>query len=109
MRPAPLNTWPGFLALLAVFIVLGWQIHHPLTTLVAVEVLVGVIIGLICATIGRTVASSRVALLVLAALLLWPREDLLNPLPLALAALAAAVTLFMATSVLPTYLPQVKK
>jgi hypothetical protein len=111
MRPAPLNTWPGFLALLAVFIVLGWQIHHPLTTLVAVEVLVGVIIGLICATIGRrlgipffltsgsiAVASSRVALLVLAALLLWPREDLLNPLPLALAASAAAVTLFMATS-----------
>jgi hypothetical protein len=122
MRPAPLNSWPGFLALLTVFIVLGWQIHHPFSALVAVEVLVGIIIGLICATVGRrlgipvfltsgsiTVASSRVALLVLAALLLWPREDLLGPLPVALAVAAAAVTLFIATSVLPTYLPQSKK
>lgn len=119
MRPAPLNSWAGFLALLTVFIVLGWQIHHPLTTLVEVEVLVGVIIGLICAALGRrlgipvfltsgsiAVASARVALLVLAGLLLWPREELLGPLSLALAASAAAASLFMATSVLPTYLPQ---
>jgi ABC-type uncharacterized transport system permease subunit len=102
--------------------VLGWQIHHPFTALVAVEVLAGILIGLICATVGRrlgipvfltsgsiAVASSRVALFVLAALLLWPREDLLGPLPVALAVSAAAVTLFMATSVLPTYLPQSKK
>jgi hypothetical protein len=122
MRPAPLNTWPGFLALLTVFVVLGWQIHHPFTALVGVEVLIGVTIGLICATIGRrlgipvfltsgsiAVASAQVALLILAALLLWPREDLLEPLPVALAVLAAAVSMFTATSVLPTYLPQFKK
>ncbi|MFQ5943886.1 MAG: hypothetical protein ACE5JF_10060 [Anaerolineales bacterium] len=119
MRPAPLNSWPGFLALLAIFIVLGWQTHRPLTVLVAVEVLVGVTIGLSCAVIGRrlgipvflnsgsiAVVGARVALLVLAALLLWPREELLGPLPLGLALSAAAVSLFLATSVLPTYLPQ---
>jgi hypothetical protein len=122
MRPAPLNSWPGFLALLTVFIVLGWQIHKPLTTLVAAEVLVGAIIGLICAAAGRrlgipvflnsgslAVASARVALLVLTALLLWPREGLLGPQALALAVSAAAVSLFLATSVLPTFLPHSKK
>jgi hypothetical protein len=122
MRPTPLNSWPGFLALLAVFIVLGWQIHHPLTPLVVVEVLIGGIIGLICAAVGRrlgipvflttgslAIASARVALLVLAALLLWPREGLLGPLPVALAVLAAVVSMFTATSVLPTHLPQSKK
>ncbi len=84
----------------------------------AVEVLVGITIGLICAAIGRrlgipkflnsgsiAIVGARVALLVLAALLLWPREDLLGPLPLALAISAAAVSLFLASSVLPTYLP----
>lgn len=119
LRPAVLDSWPGFLALLTVFVLLGWQIHRPLTALVAVEVMAGVMIGLVCAGIGRrlgvpvfqvsgsiAVAGARVALLVLAALSLWPREGLLGPLPLALAVAAATLSMFIATSVLPTYLPQ---
>jgi hypothetical protein len=116
MRPQPLNSWPGFLLLLAVFVFLGWQAHQPLTGPVALEVGVGALIGLVVAFAGQrlrvpvflssgsvAIAAIRAALLVLAALLMWPRAAPLTALALDLAVTASALSLFLATSVLPDY------
>ncbi len=121
MRPQPLNTWPGFLLLLAVFVFLGWQAHQPLTGPIAAEVGIGALIGLVVALGGRRlripvfstsgslmVAAIRAGLLVLAALLLWPREAPLTAPALALAVATAGLSLYLATSVLPGYVRMVE-
>jgi hypothetical protein len=117
MRPQPFNSWPGFLALLAVFVFLGWQAHQTLTGPVALEVGVGALIGLVVALGGQrlripvfsasgsvVIAAIRAAMLVLAALLLWPRDAPLTALALDLAVIAAALSLYLTISVLPDYL-----
>ena len=51
--PAPLNTWPGFVFVLALFMLLGWQAHQPITSLMTVEVTAGTLLGLLITWVGR--------------------------------------------------------
>ncbi len=51
--PAPLNTWPGFVFILALFLLLGWQAHQPASILFVIEVAVGVLLGLGITWLGR--------------------------------------------------------
>jgi NhaP-type Na+/H+ or K+/H+ antiporter len=112
LLPAPLNRLGVFLLMAGVFLLLGWQIHPPLIeTHVA-----GIVLGLLAAAIGiligrwlaplpeeatQSVAQTflrkerKVFLLLLATLLLWPGEAVLEPWPLAVALLAALVTVLI--------------
>ena len=96
--PAPLNTWPGFVLVLALFLLLGWQSHQPVSILLIIEVIVGALIGLSITWLGYRwkisafqkqrafrVAGLRAALLLFPALLLWPRGTLQQPVQLAAA------------------------
>ena len=96
--PAPLNTWPGFGFILALFMLLGWQAHQPLSYILAIEVAAGALLGLGIAWLGYRwdipafhnqrsywAAGRRIALLLFPALLLWPRGILQQPIQLAVA------------------------
>lgn len=96
--PAPLNTWPGFVLILALFLLLGWQAHQPVSIFIAFEVVVGTLIGLIVSWLGRRweipafqqqkpfwVAGLQIAALLFPALLIWPRDMLQMPVQLAVA------------------------
>jgi len=98
IRPMPLNTWPGFGILLALFVFLGWQAHQPISTALLLEVLVGYGIGMLVAGIGRLLklssfsgkaslwkAGLSAAVLLFPALLLWPRHTIEQPALLAYA------------------------
>ena len=95
---APLNTWPGFGLVLALFLLLGWQGHQPVSTIIILEVLAGAVAGLGITWLGRKLdipafqkersllmAGLRTGLLLFPALLLWPRGILAQPLFLAIA------------------------
>lgn len=95
---APLNTWPGFSIILALFLLLGWQGHQPVTLLLIIEVVLGAILSLGITWLGCRLelpafqkqssfwmASLRAALLLFPALLLWPRDALQQPLHLLVA------------------------
>jgi NhaP-type Na+/H+ or K+/H+ antiporter len=113
--PAPLN-WPAMFALMAaVFLLLGWQAHAPLTIfdvagigLSIVATAIGILLGrrLLPAQESWPDSSSqaaalpalwrkerKVTLLLLGTLLLWPQQAILGPLALAVALVAALVTL----------------
>ncbi len=96
--PAPLNTWPWFGFILALFLLLGWQGHQPVSGLLILEVFVGTLLGLGITWLGRRwgipafykdklywMAGARIALLLFPALLLWPRNSLHQPTQLAIA------------------------
>ncbi len=96
--PAPLNTWPGFVFVLALFLLLGWQAHQPVSILFIIEVAAGTLLGLLITWLGRRweipafhkekpywMAGARIALLLFPALLLWPRNALHQPIQLAVA------------------------
>ncbi|MEN8173464.1 MAG: hypothetical protein ABFS03_11370 [Chloroflexota bacterium] len=96
--PEPLNTWPGFVFVLALFLLLGWQAHQPVTSLLMVEVTAGTLLGLIITWLGRRweipafneekpywMTGARIALLLFPALLIWPRNSLHQPIQLAVA------------------------
>jgi len=51
--PSPLNTWPGFSFVLALFLLLGWQAHQPVSFLFIIEVLVVAFLGLFITGLGR--------------------------------------------------------
>jgi len=95
---APLNTWPGFVFVLALFLLLGWQAHQPVSIPFIVEVVMGTLLGLGITWLGRRweipafykekpywMAGLRIALLLFPALLLWPRNTLHEPIQLAVA------------------------
>jgi len=96
--PAPLNTWPGFTVILGLFLLLGWQGHQPVTSLIAFEVLVGTLVGLTIIWLGRRweipafqknrpfwLAGVRISTLLFPTLLIWPRDLIKEPLQLAVA------------------------
>lgn len=107
--PSPLDRLGVFLVMTAVFVLLGWQAHVPLT----VPRVVGISLGLVAAAmgvlVGRRLApraeeaaqslpqallrkERKVGLLLLGTLLLWPQEAALEPWPLVVALLAALLT-----------------
>lgn len=96
--PAPLNTWLGFAVILILFLLLGWQAHQPLSSLLILEVVLGALIGLIITWLGRNwelpafqkqkpfwLVGLRIAGLLFPALLIWPRSILQEPFQLAVA------------------------
>jgi len=96
--PAPLNTWPGFMLILGLFLLLGWQAHQPVSSFIAIEVFVVTLIGLAVTWLGRRwkipafqkerpfwLAGLRIAALLFPALLIWPRDLLQEPVQLAVA------------------------
>jgi hypothetical protein len=100
---APINTWPGFALILAVFLLLGLQGHQQISTIIILEAVTGAIAGISITWLGRKLnipafqkdksplmAGLRTGLLLLPALLLWPRDILEQPLLLA-AALGLAI------------------
>jgi hypothetical protein len=117
--PAPLNTWPGFGFILALFMLLGWQSHQPVSYLFIIEVFVGVLLGLGITWLGRRwqipafykekpywMAASRIALLLFPALLLWPRSTLQHPAQLAVALGITVLVIGMSYLALSYYFPK---
>ncbi len=96
--PAPLNSWPGFVLILALFLLLGWQAHLSVSPILILEVFIGMITALGITWLGRRLdltafqkqkpfwmASLRAVLLLFPALLIWPRNILHQPIQLAVA------------------------
>lgn len=115
--PSPLDRLGVFLVMTAVFVLLGWQAHVPLT----VPRVVGISLGLVAAAmgvlVGRRLApraeeaaqslpqallrkERKVGLLLLGTLLLWPQEAALEPWPLVVALLAALLTMLILRTLL---------
>lgn len=104
IRPAPLDSKPIFVLAVAALAFFGWQTHVPLTLILLVEVGLGLLITAIAIWAARLLKSPtlytdgalvnaywRVGLLLGPALLLWPRQVLLDPAPLALALATAGL------------------
>ena len=115
---APLNTWPGFGLMLALFMLLGWQAHQPVSTLLIIEVVVGALIGLGITWMGRRweipafhkqkpfwLAGLRAAVLLFPALLIWPRDILKQPTQLAVAIGITILVIGMSYMGLSYYFP----
>jgi hypothetical protein len=96
--PAPLNYWPIYIAALFLFAILGWQAHQPLTAGLVFEAGAGLVVGSMAAWLGNQLhiaglqdaaknfrAVLRVGLFLFAALLLWPRSTLSQPVVLVVA------------------------
>ncbi len=105
VQPRPLDSLPlHSLAVLALAF-FAWQTHVPLVPILAVEAALALGMITLVALAGRGMGLPhfasprsllqvivRVAALMIPALLLWPRESLIEPAPLALALLAAFAT-----------------
>ena len=117
--PAPLNSWSGFGLILGLFLLLGWQAHQPVSSLLLIEVLAGTFLGLGITWIGRKwdiaafhkeraywMAGARIALLLFPALLLWPRDTLYNPIQLAVAIGIAILLIGFSHAGLSYYFPK---
>lgn len=96
--PAPLNSWPGFIAILGLFLLLGWESHQPVTDLILGEVLFVTVVGLLVTWLGIRweipafqskrpiwLTGVRISALLLPTLLIWPRDLIDEPLLLAVA------------------------
>jgi len=117
--PAPLNTWPGFVLILTLFLVLGWQAHQPVSSFIAFEVIVGTLIGLVVSWLGCRweipafqkqksfwVMALRIAALLLPALLIWPRDMLQTPLQLTVAIGVSILVIGLSRLGLAFYFPK---
>lgn len=102
IRPIPLDAGPVFGLAVIALAFFAWQTHVPLTPILLLEVGLGLLVTGIAVGAGRALKSRtfyaersflnvivRVGLLLVPALLLWPRGVLIDPAPLALALLAA--------------------
>ncbi|MBW8010295.1 MAG: hypothetical protein FVQ83_03495 [Chloroflexi bacterium] len=96
--PAPLRSWAGFSIIFAIFLLLGWQGHQPISLLLFIEVIVGTLLGIGIAWIGYNwknpafqnqspfwLLGMRIGLFLFPALLIWPREILQQPIYLIVA------------------------
>ncbi len=101
----PLDSPAIFILATAALGFFGWQIHVPLTPLLLLEIVLGLAVAGAAFWAGYQIKSplfaqgssffkilGRAALLLVPAFLLWPRDALLNPAPLAAALGAAALT-----------------
>lgn len=111
--PAPMNKWPVFGIFLALFVFLGWQAHQPPTLALALEAILGFVVGLVITWAANLLnvpgfqspsrvglAAFRMGIFIFAALLLWPRSILLENIPLAVALGLAILTNALSATVL---------
>lgn len=109
VRPQPFDARPVFIGAVAVLAYIGWQVHVPVTAVLLVECVLGIGLGFLAIALGRRFGGRAfgdriscrrallpLGLLLLPALLLWPREMELGVLPMA-AALVLAWTLTLGT------------
>lgn len=102
VRPQPMNARPVFIAAVAVLAFFGWQMHLPMTPVLMLETFLGLVIAALGVLLAKRFGSmgfvdSRgylhalvaVLLQLLPALLLWPRDMHLGPVPLEIALLLA--------------------
>jgi CBS domain-containing protein len=106
IRPRPLDSMPVFIFAVLVLAFFAWQTHVPITPVLLLEIGLGILFTLLVIWFARRlgiapflVESSyprivlRVGLLLVPAVMLWPREALLDPIPLAIALLIAALVM----------------
>ena len=98
VRPKPLDSGPVYALAVLALAFFAWQTHVPITPLLLLEVGLGLFFTVLVIWIARRLGSEtfllensyakvavRVGSLLLPAILLWPREALLDPLPLIIA------------------------
>lgn len=104
IHPRPLDSAPVYgLAVLALAF-FAWQTHVPVTPSLLLEIGLGLVLTALLIWVGRHIRGEsflledsyirimlRVASLLIPAFLLWPRGTLLNPMPLAIALVIAAL------------------
>lgn len=116
---APLNTWLGFIGILGLFLVLGWESHTSISTLILIEVLIGTLVGLIITWLGIRLkipafqakqpfrlTALRISSLLLPTLLIWPRDLIQEPVQLAAAIGIAILVIGSAYLGLEFYFPK---
>ena len=104
IRPKPLDSVPVYTLAVLALAFLAWQTHVPVTPLLLLQIGLGLIFTVLIIWIARRLGSEpfllensyaritvRVGLLLLPAILLWPRGALLDPLPLLIALSAATL------------------
>jgi CBS domain-containing protein len=102
IRPKPLDTTPVFILAVLALALFAWQTHVPLTTTLLLEISLGLLFTALVIWVGRRMKSEpflpensfpkmmlRVGFLLVPAILLWPRQALLDPLPMLVALIAA--------------------
>ncbi len=95
---APLNSWPGFSLIFALFLLLGWQSHEPISPFLFIEVIGGTLLGIGIVWCGIKwenpafqqqgpfwLLGLRITVLLFPALLIWPRGILQQPIHLVVA------------------------
>lgn len=114
VSPRPLDSWPVFGLAAVALAFFSWQMHVPLTPILLLEAGLGLLVVVVAVWIGRLLGNpafsshrslvrvvGRVGCLLVPALLLWPRETLLEAGPLAVA-LAAASLVTLGTRIVLT-------
>jgi CBS domain-containing protein len=104
IHPRPLDSAPVFFLAVLALAFFAWQTHTPVTSSLLLEIGLGLALTALLIWLGRRIRiesflledsyariTLRVAFLLVPALLIWPRETLLNPLPFAIALLIAAL------------------
>ena len=117
--PAPINTWPGFIGMLALFLLLGWESHQAITPLILIEVLIGTVVGLSITWLGMRweipafnadrpvwITALRIIILLFATLLIWPRDLIQDPVQLVIAIGVAVLVIGFAQMGLEFYFPK---
>ena len=109
IEPTPLNTWPGFIFVLVLFLLLGWQAHYPPSDIFLLEVFIGFVLSVVITWVGQRLGSEafpssvpmwriglRVSFLLFPSLLIWPRQTLEQPILIVYALIIAVVNLVIA-------------
>jgi CBS domain-containing protein len=102
IKPQPLNSRPVFIAGVAVLAYFSWQMHKPVSSVLLLEGALSMIIAALGIALGRRFGSMgftgkrayadtlvSVVMQVLPAILLWPRDIQLSPVPLGAALIMA--------------------
>jgi CBS domain-containing protein len=120
IRPRPLDSSPIFILAVLVLAFFAWQTHVPVTPVLLLEIALGLAFTALVIWVGRRLGSkpflqedsyTRITLhvgsLLVPAILLWPREALLDPLPLVIALITATLatigTYYALTPILSIY------
>jgi hypothetical protein len=117
-----LNSWIGFGSLLVLFLILGWQTHQVLTLRLIIELVIGLAFGILAIWTGMRLdlpsfkhldslgqAVLRVAVFLLPALLLWPRDALEQPIFLVVAVIITALILVLSNRIATDYLQKLSE
>ena len=108
VQPTPLNTWPGLIFILVLFLFLGWQSHYPPSNMILVEAVIGFVLSLLIVWAGQRLRLKafpqktsiwrivlKISPLLFTALLIWPRDTLQQPVLLAYAIGIAVLNLIV--------------